>query len=60
MLVIDDVLPSFSIPCEELRIEAPCYYRVKHELVGVISHISFWDFYKAPLVRVEPNSNDTF
>lgn len=57
MLVVNDILPSFSISCKELRIEAPRYNGIEHQLVSVIIHVPFWNFYETPLVRVEPDPN---
>lgn len=54
MLVIRDVLPSFSIAYKEFRIKAPCYNRIEHQLISIVNHISFWNFYEASLVRVKP------
>ena len=56
MLVVDDIPPTFSISCKKLRIKAPCYNGVEHQLVRIILHVSFWNFYEMPLVKVEPNS----
>lgn len=57
MLVIHNILPSFSISHKEFRIKAACYDGIQHQLVSIVDQISFWDLYESPLVRVEPNPN---
>lgn len=59
MLVIHNILPTFSISHKEFRIKAPCYNRIEHQFISIVDQVSFWNFYKTPLIRVEPDSDSS-